>query len=459
MSKINIPIKGGVLTLITGVENICFGLMGGIIAGLFPVEDREVFPQLQELIKYFTGELEIVDGELPESSVYLGPDPEKHLLFSRVDEEIKAQTGTNEDAGLILTRFGLESSFLRRKISTLSGGEKMKLALAITFSKSVECIVLHGVIPWLDKNGKKSLIRELRHKLGQGKSAVVFEQEISEIGEIAEKKFYFNGSEVKSFMQEYMSVKKEKVVDISAEIERKLLKRTNQKEILRFQSVHFGYRSDLEGDHVLKGVDFSLFGSKVYSLVGDNGTGKSTIARLILRIEKPVKGEIFFLGNRLSRMARAQLVKTICFVDQFPEQHIVMSSVEEYKKRAEKRKDAISKRLLDKYFDSEKIFPISILSPLELKLLSIASSVCEDTKLIVIDEPTWGIDLDGELVMLRIFYEIISELKDAALLIISHDLDFISRLNAEVLRLEDGIVRLYNSAESMREELQISGNV
>jgi ABC-type multidrug transport system ATPase subunit len=415
--------------------------MGGIISGLFPVEDREVFPQLQELIKYFTGDLEIVDGRLPESSVYLGPDPEKHLLFSRVDEEIEAQI--REDPGFILSRFGLERHFLRRKISTLSGGEKMKLALAIAFAKSEDCIVLHGIIPWLDNNGRDSLIRELQTKLGKGKSAIVFEQETADIKNIAGNIFYFDGKNVIDYKSDYLVDKHTKIRDISATIGLELAKdRTAPKEILRFKSVRFSYRADSDDVSVLKNVDFALYGSRVYSLVGDNGTGKSTIARLILRIEKPVKGEIFFLGNQLSRMDRAQLVKTVCFVDQFPEQQIVLSSVADYKKRASKRKDSIAIRLLDKYFNDKKSFPIAILSPLELKILSLASSVCDGTKLVIIDEPTWGIDLDGELVILQIMSEIVKELNDVAILIISHDIDFISRLNAEVLRIENGSVKL-----------------
>ena len=280
LKKISIPIKPGVLTLITGVENTSFGLIGGIISGLFPVEDKEVFPQLQELIKYFTGDLEIFEGSLPESSVYLGPDPEKHLLFSRVDEEIDAQTG--EDPGLILSRFGLEGRFLRRKISTLSGGEKMKLALAIAFSKPEDCIVLHGIIPWLDKNGKNSLFRELRAKLDEGKSAVVFEQEIADIKNIAGNIFYFNGKKVIDYNPDYFAEKHSKTGDVAAMIGLALVKdKTAPKEIIRFKSVRFGYRAEQDGDSVLENVDFTLYGSRIYSLVGDNGTGKSTLFKLI----------------------------------------------------------------------------------------------------------------------------------------------------------------------------------
>ena len=86
LENVFIPLEKGSLTLLTGVEGIKFSLIGGIVSGLFPVEERDVFPSVEELVKYFTGELRIREGNIPSKSYYIGPDPEKHLLFSRVYE-------------------------------------------------------------------------------------------------------------------------------------------------------------------------------------------------------------------------------------------------------------------------------------------------------------------------------------------------------------------------------------
>ena len=119
LENINIPLARGKIILLTGIENISFSILGGIISGLFPVEEKEALPQIEELIKYFTGELIISDGKVPSKAFYLGPDPEKHLLFSRVGEEIYAQThiGNKENQFEILSRFGLGQQFIDRKIS------------------------------------------------------------------------------------------------------------------------------------------------------------------------------------------------------------------------------------------------------------------------------------------------------------------------------------------------------
>lgn len=440
LENINIPFGPGGLTILTGLENTNFRLMGGIITGMFPVEDRDVPPQVEELVKYFTGDLEITGGKVPESAVYLGPDPEKHLFFSRVDEELRAQTGRPEGHHGILNRFGLDERFIKRKISTLSGGEKMKLALTVVFSKSVKCIVLHGVIPWLDKDGKACLIREIKKELKKGNSVVVFEQEIEGIRGLADKMLYYNGEKVIPYHSKFTAEVRGRIEKVTDSVNRELEKNREMKEIVKFDSIRFRYQRDGNAGFILEDVSFILRSSKIYSLVGDNGTGKSTIAKLLLRVERPLNGKIFILKKDLSHIDRAELVKWICFVDQFPEQQITLSSVEQYKKRAQKRNNPLSKRLLERYFHEERSYPIATLSPVELKILSLASSVSTGTKLVIIDEPTWGIDPDGELILLGILLEIIKALKDTSILIISHDINFISRLNAEVLRIKDGKV-------------------
>ena len=91
LKDIEIPLQQSSFVILTGVENQAFSLIGGIVAGLFPLSHDEQVPRLEELIRIFKGTLELKEGRLPDSTVYLGPDPEKHLLFSRVDEEVGAR--------------------------------------------------------------------------------------------------------------------------------------------------------------------------------------------------------------------------------------------------------------------------------------------------------------------------------------------------------------------------------
>ncbi|MEW5817176.1 MAG: ATP-binding cassette domain-containing protein, partial [Spirochaetota bacterium] len=378
LENIEIPLEQGKLLLITGIENTPLRLLGGILAGTFPVPNEDTLPHLSELIKYFSGKLQLHNGQLPQSAVYMGPDPEKHLLFSRVDEEIYAQTGLNPEHLSILHEFGVDRKFLRRRIATLSGGEKMKLALAIIFAKSADLIVLHGVLPWLDKHGKFALLNAMDSRCRSGACIVIIEQEIDLLLHSADVLFYFDGRKLLPYST---ALRKVSYSDIAASAEKLFAELSAagtgaaDRDLLTFESVSFRYPETPKEQAILINTCFSLKHSCIYSLIGDNGTGKSTIAKLILRLFKPDSGRISLFNSNLKNIPRETIVRSVCYLGQFPEQYITLSSVEQYKNQSVKNGNKLAELFLKRYFPEEKPYPIATLTPLQLKLLSLAASV------------------------------------------------------------------------------------
>jgi len=82
-------------------------------------------------------------------------------------------------------------------------------------------------------------------------------------------------------------------------------------------------------------------------------------------------------------------------------------------------------------------FPVSLLSFLQLKILCLLSSLTPATKLIILDEPTWGIDNDGRLVLWQLLQKIAQFLK-FTLLIITHDMQLKYEFQADILWLQEG---------------------
>jgi len=436
LEKVRIPVEEGGFILLTGKENTAFGFLGGVVAGVFPVE-RESVPRLDELVKYFMGTLDLHEGKIPDSAVYLGPDPEKHLLFSRVDEEIGAQLGRDEEPVSVLERFGLSPAFRERRIATLSGGEKMKLALSLAFAKSARCTVLHGIVPWLDGTGRELLLREIKKARERGGCVVVLEQETGQLDPLSDARFFFDG---KTLSPRGPDGAKNSALENPSSFSMKEKFKGNGNSgggsIVSFSNVDFGYPGE-EGEFRLNGISLELLPSRIYGLTGDNGTGKSTIARLMLRLETPESGSVRLLGDDLARLGRERIMDGISYVSQFPEQQITLSTALQYIERASKKGNTLSHETLSRYF-KEGEYPVSQLTPLDLKILTLGSSVNPRTKLIILDEPTWGMDGEGLSVLLHTITYIADRLEGASLFVISHDEVFMRNLGADLMRLQSG---------------------
>ena len=441
LTDIEIPLQHNSFIILTGVENQAFSLIGGIVAGLFPLSHNEQVPRLEELIRIFKGTLELQEGRLPDSTVYLGPDPEKHLLFSRVDEEVCARPSLHPNPESVLALFGLSKGFQERRISSLSGGEKMRLALAIAFSRKAECTVLHGVIPWLDRDGKQCLLNEIEAARYDGRAVLLLEQEIESMKTFADCILFFNGQSLNSAASAHEARLGDEIKRVSRSVALRFDEKNRVDCTVEFRDVDFRYDEPDRHGFYLDNLSFQLKCSHIYGLIGDNGTGKSTIANLILRLLKPVRGEIFINGRLLESMSRNDIMEQVCYMSQFPEQQIMLSSVQQYRQRMENRGNTLSIELIDSYFHTSKDYPVSILSPLEMKVLALATSVSIGTGLLILDEPTWGIDSTGLKRLLEFLNRIVKALTEPTLLIITHDYSLMKLMDAIVLQLNrDGLM-------------------
>jgi ABC-type Mn2+/Zn2+ transport system ATPase subunit len=440
LDHITLPLEPGSLTLLTGIENQAFGLIGGVVSGLFPIDEAENIPYLEELVRVFTGTLEVSDGSLPEQAVYLGPDPERHLLFARVDEELSAQMGMKADPAAVLGRFHLEERFLERRISSLSGGEKMKLALSIAFSKKAPCTVLHGIVPWLDEDGRACLVHEISESLQDNRCVLVMEQEIGTLGPRADHVLDFDGKKLHPHRDVHQSRLEGDIVQVCRRLGQLGKAESSADAAVTFRDVGFYYEVDGERGFELSHLSFILERSRTYALIGSNGAGKSTIANLILRLETPCEGSISLFEQPLESMSRRTIMERVCYVSQFPEQHITLSNVQQYRDRAERRNNPLSMRLLDGFFDPNEEYPLSQLTPLQMKVLSLASFVTGRTGLIILDEPTWGIDPTGLCRFLEYLSRAVQPLDAPSILIITHDIALVKLLGARIMRLEKTIM-------------------
>ncbi len=196
----------------------------------------------------------------------------------------------------------------------------------------------------------------------------------------------------------------------------------------------------------LNGVNFQINAGEVNALVGENGAGKSTLIKIIAGFYTPDSGEIKINGELLKFTTKASHLAGIATIHQ-DHQLIPNMSVAEnislgmwetrygfvLKRRETERAEAVLSEILPN-LDPRKL--AKTLSPAEAQLVEISKALSENSKILVMDEPTSslsGIEVD------RLF-EIVTKLKMSGIgiVFVSHWLDEVFRISDYITVLRDG---------------------
>ena len=201
----------------------------------------------------------------------------------------------------------------------------------------------------------------------------------------------------------------------------------------------------IEGKQILKGMTTSLTQRRV-GIVGRNGSGKSTIARLIAGLVPPTSGSIRVNGLDLAKDRRAAL-KEVGILFQNPEHQIIFPTVgEEIAFGLEQQgtpksaaKDAVKCTLKQFGLQHWQEAYIATLSQGQKHLVALMSVVAMEPKLLILDEPFAGLDIPTKAQMNRYL-----SLYKGSLLHITHDQRDLEGYD-EIVWIDQGRIRLTGS--------------
>ena len=215
-------------------------------------------------------------------------------------------------------------------------------------------------------------------------------------------------------------------------------------KVIEFKNVHFRYTSD----DILKCVSFDINSGDFVSIIGSNGAGKSTILKLILGELHQYMGSIklyeediskFKNWNRIGYLEQNAYSKIVNFPATVYE--IVMSNnfadIGLFKFPNKKHKDKVMKVLellgMHKYKDRM----ISKLSGGQIQRVFLARTLISDPNLIVLDEPTNGVDEET----VDLIYNILQDLnrdEKVSIVMVMHDVERVSKISNRIFCFEDG---------------------
>lgn len=229
-----------------------------------------------------------------------------------------------------------------------------------------------------------------------------------------------------------------------------------------------GFFGKKQAYYAVNDVSLKIYEGETLGLVGESGCGKSTLGNLILKLDQPQKGDIFYQGTditHLSNDAFRQLRKQIQVIFQDPfaslnpkltvgkailepmQVHGILSNTQE-------RKDFVIELLQKVGLQAEHFnrYPHEF-SGGQRQRVGIARSIALQPKLVVCDESVSALDISVQAQVLNL----LNDLKDDyqfTYLFISHDLQVVKYMSDHVAVMQQGKIVEYNEADALYEQPQ-----
>lgn len=202
----------------------------------------------------------------------------------------------------------------------------------------------------------------------------------------------------------------------------------------------------------LKGIDLSIPEGKVTAIIGQTGSGKSTLVQHLNGLLIPSAGTLDICGFHIQPLLKIkdikQLRKEVGLVFQFPEYQLFEETIEKdiafgpknFGIEEEKANELACKILpmvgLDESYLQRSPFE---LSGGQKRRVAIAGILVLDPKVLVLDEPTAGLDPQGAKEMMTLFMDL-NKKQGKTILLVSHDMEHVMRYCDHVIVLNDGKV-------------------
>ena len=203
---------------------------------------------------------------------------------------------------------------------------------------------------------------------------------------------------------------------------------------------------------IIKDLNFTVKTGEIYGFLGPNGAGKTTTIRMLVGLISPTSGEVLICGESLQKN-KEKALKDVGAVVENPELYKYLSGRENLMQIARIRKvskDEINKLiklvgLENRIDDKVKKYSLGM-----KQRLGLAAALIGNPKLLILDEPTNGLDPSG-IIDFRNIVKKASRERGMAVLVSSHILSEVQQLCDRVAFINDGVIK---ATEDMGEAIQ-----
>ncbi len=366
-------------------------------------------------------------------------NPEAQIVHKQVEDEIAfglENIGLSEEKiahqiDIVCELMGLDKSWQTR---TLSGGQKQRLMTACALAMGQRILILDEPLANLDQDSSRELMELLRDLAGHGYAVIVVEHRLDMVLLYADALWAMERGTVRKIEEKtaYLRTQTQKIADTLPPF-------TPENDLFTLE--HISYRV---GDReILKDITFSIPKGARMVVLGENGCGKTTLLRLIARLNRPSGGKITqSLDAKFDRRFKPDRAwfQAVGVVYQNPNYQLFMPTV-----RQEVAFGAVSQAYADEILEQFSISHLAQRHPQSLsegqkRRVSIAAIAATRPQVLLLDEPTVGQDYQG----LRELVELLNELHKqtgCTMITVTHDVRCAEALCDRAVLIEDGVVQ------------------
>lgn len=231
--------------------------------------------------------------------------------------------------------------------------------------------------------------------------------------------------------------------------------------LMKIENLHYTYE---DGTEALKGIDMAFPKGETIAILGGNGAGKSTLFLHMNGILRPKKGQIRLLDKPLAytKEELRALKKQVGIVFQDPDIQLFSASVLQdvsfgpmnLKLSVEDVKRKVEVAMASTGITELKDKPTHKLSYGQKKRVAIAGVLAMEPQLLILDEPTAGLDPQGVSEMMQLLKNFQRE-RGLTVVIATHDIDIVPLYADYVYVLERGSIVLEGTPQSVFDEAKI----
>jgi len=456
IKDLTLNVNEGEWALITGPSGSGKSTLARSISGLIPhAVQAEVSGSIQ-----VNGRNTLV-STLPEISQQVGmvfQNPGAQLFHLSVEEELAfgprnlglSESEVQDRISRVLIDVGIEN-LRKKRPDKLSGGQKQLVAVAAVLTMEPRVLVLDEPTASLDVSSLSCLMEVLsRLKTQKGITIIMIEHRLHAVQYGVDKFYVMDEGQIvhqgpaveiledsvcrkayglrRPVEQKMASWKK--LININGVMDQ------NVPPLLQLENVSAGYN----GREVIKGINLALYPGEFVSLVGENGVGKSTLAKVVAGLLKPRSGVLSYQGGK---KPRSGLDLAILF--QNPQEQLFTDSVDEEIAFAaynfglfdqQQHQTALEEAGLERLSSKHP----SILSLGQQLRTALAASIAIKPRIVILDEPTLGQDW-GHLEKIMNYVKTLQQ-NGTTILLITHDYKLVHFYSQRVLLMENGGIAL-----------------